>query len=271
MATVELTWPKDLGSQTLGQPNYILCTARQRQIQNRDKIIGSVALPIPMGALASTYKANYENQSLGMVGAAAMGIANQSARSGLSGAAGNVEQQLDSLGAQQVVEAAVSSAGSQTALAKFRNNVIGTMKNPYQFVTYTGPEFRAFNMNWTLIPQDADEADTIGKITRFFKKHVLPSVGGTGATKGTFFKMPPTFDVEMKIHRLKESTNIDLEQEPIVQRFTKCVLTQVEIDYNGIGALVPTFFHDGQPTGTKLTIGLQETQLVTASMVDNGY
>ena len=62
-----------------------------------------------------------------------------------------------------------------------------------------------------------------------------------------------------------------LEKRVIVQRFTKCVLTQVEVDYNGIGALVPTFFHDGNPTGTKLTIGLQETQLVTAGMIDNGY
>ena len=271
MATVELTWPKDLGDQTRGQPNYILFTARQRQIQNRDKIIGSVALPIPLGALASTYKANYENQSLGMVGAAAMGIANQSATSGLAGAGGNIEQQVDNVGVGQVVEATVSTAGSQTALARFRNNVIGTIKNPYQFVTYTGPEFRAYNMNWTLIPQDEGEANTIGKIVRFFKKHVLPSMGGTGVTKGTFFKMPPTFDVEMKIHRLGEGTNIDLEGEPIVQRFTKCVLTQVEVDYNGIGALVPTFFHDGNPTGTKLTIGLQETQLVTAGMIDNGY
>ena len=38
-----------------------------------------------------------------------------------------------------------------------------------------------------------------------------------------------------------------------------------------INLKVPTFFNDGYPTGTKLTIGLQETELITADMVDKGY
>ena len=265
MATVNLTWPTGLGDENQGQPNYILFTARERQLQSRDLPIGSVALPIPIGALASTYKANYENQSLGMVGAAAMGVVNDAQASGLSGAAGNVEQQITQLGALEVANAAISSVGSQTALSKFRNNVLGTVKNPYQFVTYTGPEFRSYTMNWTMIPQDASEASTIADIARFFKKHVLPTKGSDDFS--TFFKMPPTFDVEMKVHKLGSAT----PDEDKVQKFAKCVLTSVEVDYNGIGALVPTFFLDGHPTGTKLTIGLQETQLITSSMIDAGY
>ena len=75
----------------------------------------------------------------------------------------------------------------------------------------------------------------------------------------------------MKVHKQGDTTNIDLESDPKVQRFAKCVLTTVEIDYNGMGALVPTFFSDGEPTGTKLTIGLQETQLITSSMIDSGF
>jgi len=269
MSTVNLTWPTGLGDKSAGQPNYILFTARKRQIQNRDQIIGSVALPIPIGALASNYKANYENQSLGMIGAAAMGIANDAQRSGMSGAANNIETQLNSLGAKEIVEAGISSLGQQSALAKFRNNVVGTMKNPYQFVTYSGPEFRAYNMTWTMIPQTSGEADIVSKIARFFKKHVLPSKGNDKYS--TFFNMPPTFDVEMKVHTLADGTAIDLDSDPKVQRFAKCVLTTVEVDYNGMGALVPTFFNDGNPTGTKLTIGLQETQLITSSMIDAGF
>jgi len=271
-STVNLTWPTDLGSKQHGQPNYILFTARKRQIQNRDQIIGSVALPIPIGALASNYKASYENQSLGMVGAAIMGTAQVGAASGLSGASANLEKQMDDAGKLSVGEvatAAGSAIGNQTALAKFRNNVLGTVKNPYQFVTYTGPEFRQYNMTWTMIPQTSGEADIISKIARFFKKHVLPSKGNDKYS--TFFNMPPTFDVEMKVHTLADGTAIDLDSDPKVQRFAKCVLTTVEVDYNGMGALVPTFFNDGNPTGTKLTIGLQETQLITSSMIDAGF
>ena len=268
MATVNLTWPTGLGDQAQGQPNYILFTARKRQIQNRDHIIGSVALPIPIGALSSNYKANYENQSLGMIGAAAMGIANEGMSSGMAGVSGNIESRLDSLGVEELVTGAVSSVGSQSALSKFRNNVVGTVKNPYQFVTYTGTDFRQYNMTWTMIPQNKAEAQTIGKISRFFKKHVLPTKSGG---ENTFFKMPPTFDVEMKVHKQGDTTEINLRDDPKVQRFAKCVLTTVEVDYNGMGALVPTFFADGEPTGTKLTIGLQETQLITSSMIDSGF
>lgn len=274
MATIELTWPKTLGDQTQGQPNYILFTAKDRVFGRQERILGSVALPIPLGALASSYKANYDQQALGIFGSAAMDIANKQKLSAGANAK-SIEAEFDAQGATQTAKETLSSVQvGPAALNKFKNNVLGTVKNPFQFVSYTGPEFRQYQMNWTMIPQDDGEAQTIHQISKFFKKYVLPGAGSLGG-KATYFEMPPTFDVEMKVHKLGDGTAIDLskgkKESGRVQRFAKCVLTSVEVDYNGIGALVPTFFHDGYPTGTKLTIGLQETQLITAQMVDKGF
>ena len=273
MASIELTWPKNLGDQKQGQPNYILFTAKKRVLGQREDILGSVALPIPIGALSASYKANYENAALGFAAGVAMQTLQNDVGASFTG------KNLESLTNQTDVNAtalakdALSSVGSQTALAKFRNNVLGTVKNPYQFVTYTGPEFRSFSMNWTLIPTDSSEAGTIHRIAKFFKKFTLPNKRGLAGS--SYFEMPPTFDVEMKIHAQGDSNAIDLstkgKDSGRVHRFARMVLTSTEVDYNGIGALVPTFFNDGYPTGTKLTIGLQETELITADMVDKGY
>ena len=273
MASIELTWPKNLGDQKQGQPNYILFTAKRRVLGQREDILGSVALPIPIGANAASYKANYENAAIGF----AAGVAMQTLESniGASFTGKNLESLTNqvNVNAGALIKDAASSVGSQTALAKFRNNVLGTVKNPYQFVTYTGPEFRSFSMNWTLIPTDSSEAGTIHRIAKFFKKFTLPNKRGIAGS--SYFEMPPTFDVEMKIHAQGDSNAIDLAQKGKesgrVHRFARMVLTSTEVDYNGIGALVPTFFNDGYPTGTKLTIGLQETELITADMVDKGY
>ena len=75
-------------------------------------------------------------------------------------------------------------------------------------MTYTGPEFRSFSMNWTLIPTDSSEAGTIHRIAKFFKKFTLPNKRGIAGS--SYFEMPPTFDVEMKIHAQGDSNAIDL-------------------------------------------------------------
>jgi len=280
MATINLTWPDSLGDQKQGQPNYILFTARKRLYTGRENELGTVALPIPIGALASTYKANYENAALGIMGGIAAGAANRASGANLADYSKNLTSELLNSGknagkdasAEQVAETALAALPGGGALAKFKNNVLGTMKNPYQFVTYSGPEFRSFAMNWTMIPTSEGEALTIHKITKFFKKHVLPRRGDTAST---FFEMPPTMEVEMKIHAEGKSTAINLKDgrdaSGRVHRFARCVLTNTEVDFNGMGALVPTFYHDGYPTATKLTIGLQETELITADMVDKGF
>lgn len=272
MASVELTWPSDLGDQNSGQPNYILFTAKDRVLGRQETILGSVALPIPLGALVSNYKANYDQMSLGILGSVAMDTIN-SQKLGGGANAKQLEAEFDQQGLAASTKELVASAANvgPAALNKFKNNVLGTIKNPFQFVSYTGPEFRSYSMNWTMIPTNSGDALKISNIAKFFKKHVLPKEGKI-ADKATYFEMPPTFDVEIRLHKLADGTPVDLSsKEGRVQRFAKCVLTNVEVDYNGIGALVPTFFHDAHPTGTKLTIGLQETQLITSTMIDKGF
>lgn len=275
-----LKWPENLGDQSAGEPNFIIFTAKKRGLfkgTSKETILKTVGLPIPIGALASSYKANYENQSLGAIAGSAMTAvqaAEVAAESGGKGAE-MLEAGLGALkgskgdqsGTGEVVSGLASAIAAGSNISKFRNNVLGTIRNPFQFVTYSGPDFRTFSMNWTLIPSNTGEAQSIHDIVKFFKRSVVPGVDASGTA--FFFTMPPVFGIEMRIFKLGG------ERVPaksgFVQRFTKSVLTSVEVDYNGMGAIVPTFMYDGRPTATKLTLSFQETTLVTDEMVDEGY
>lgn len=275
-----LKWPNTLGDQREGEPNFIIFTAKKRGLfkgTSQEKIIKTVGLPIPIGALASTYKANYENQSLGALAGAAMSAASAAElaaesgsksadvlEAGLKGAKATVGNQGD---ATESGLNAASAVLAGTNLGKFRNNVLGTIRNPFQFVTYSGPEFRSFGMNWTLIPSNKAEAFNIHEIVKFFKKSVVPGISNSGTA--FFFNMPPAFGIEMRIFKINGQRVPP--SEGYVQKFAKSVLTSVEVDYNGMGAIVPTFAYDGRPTATKLTLNFQETTLITDEMVEEGY
>ena len=274
-----LKWPENLGDQSAGEPNFIIFTAKKRGLfkgTSKETILKTVGLPIPIGALASSYKANYENQSLGAIAGSAMTAvqaAEVAAESGGKGAE-MLESGLgaikasggDQSGGMSTAGAVVSSIAAGSNISKFRNNVLGTIRNPFQFVTYSGPEFRTYSMNWTLIPSNQGEAQSIHDIVKFFKKSVSPGVASTGTA--FFFNMPPVFGIEMRISKIGGKVDAGLGY---VQKFAKSVLTSVEVDYNGMGAIVPTFTYDGRPTATKLTLSFQETTLITDTMVDEGY
>ena len=275
-----LKWPQDLGDQEGGEPNFIIFTAKKRGLfkgSSKEKIIKTVGLPIPIGALASQYKANYENQSLGALAGAAMGAVSAAELAAESGGKGAelLEAGLGGLKAsggdtsnmEQNMQAAGSALIAGTNIGKFRNNVLGTIRNPFQFVTYSGPEFRTYSMNWTMIPSNKEEAFNIHAITKFFKKSVVPGVASSGTA--FFFNMPPVFGIEMRVYKYRGGRVPP--ENGYVQRFAKSVLTSVEVDYNGMGAIVPTFAYDGRPTATKLTVSFQETTLITDEMVEEGY
>ena len=275
-----LKWPQNLGDQREGEPNFIIFTAKKRGLfkgTSQEKIIKTVGLPIPIGALASTYKANYENQSLGALAGAAMSAVSAAELAAESGAKSSDALEAGLKGAKATLGKtddgmenglnAASAMISGTNLGKFRNNVLGTIRNPFQFVTYSGPEFRNYGMNWTLIPSNKTEAFNIHEIVKFFKKSVVPGVAASGTA--FFFNMPPAFGIEMRIYKIN-GKRVPAD-EGYVQKFAKSVLTSVEVDYNGMGAIVPTFAYDGRPTATKLTLSFQETSLITDEMVEEGY
>ena len=275
-----LKWPENLGDQSAGEPNFIIFTAKKRGLfkgSSKEKILKTVGLPIPIGALASSYKANYENQSLGSLAGAAMSAVSAAELAGESGGKGAemLEAGLGGLkttGGDQgdtmdVVGAVGSALAAGSSLSKFRNNVLGTIRNPFQFVTYSGPDFRTYSMNWTLIPSSEGEAENIHKIVKFFKKSVVPGIDSSGTA--FFFNMPPVFGIEMRVFKIG-GQRVDANSG-YVQKFAKSVLTGVEVDYNGMGAIVPTFTYTGRPTATKLTLNFQETTLITDQMVEEGY
>jgi len=274
-----LKWPENLGDQSAGEPNFIIFTAKKRGLfkgSSKETILKTVGLPIPIGALASSYKANYENQSLGAIGGAAMMAVKEAELAGESGGKGAemLEAGLgklkgstgDQSGTADVVQGLASSIAAGSNISKFRNNVLGTIRNPFQFVTYSGPDFRNYSMNWTLIPSNQGEAQSIHEIVKFFKRSVVPGVDSSGSA--FFFTMPPVFGIEMRISKIGGKVDAGLGY---VQKFAKSVLTSVEVDYNGMGAIVPTFTYDGRPSATKLTLSFQETTLITDTMVDEGY
>jgi len=257
----------------------------------------TVALPVPKDPLKSTYSAGYNT---GDVGAATRGALEALGAAGQGGDVGSKTSNLmDKV--KNAVAGSKGSDGGDTAKNATNNLVtLGnlapgggalqgvvqrltkTVKNPYTFMIYTGPEFRSFTASWLMIPDNQEEAIAIQDICRIFKLGILPGMASAGgeAFKG-IWKIPYLVIPEIFIFTKEgsESTHSSGKvrssgsggQYKPIQRFKTCVLKSVDVDYAGTGAMMPTFYEDGQPSAVSLNISFQETVKLTQADVMKGY
>lgn len=255
----------------------------------------TVALPVPKDPLKSTYSAGYNTGDVGAGTRAALEAA------GLAGQGNDVGSKTSSL-MDKVKNAVAGSKGSDAGdtaknatnnLATLGNLAPGggavqgviqrmtkTVKNPYTFMIYTGPEFRSFSASWLMIPDNAEESKAIQDICRVFKLGILPGMADVGgeAFKGVwkipYLVIPEIFvytrDGNEAKHQGTVKASGSSSYKP-VQRFKTCVLKSVDVDYAGTGAMMPTFYEDGMPSAVSLTISFQETVKLTQADIFKGY
>lgn len=279
-----IVFPSDLTDE-----HYMIFSVMNRNRENRtaapvETAIRNIVLPLPNNLQAS-YGAQYENEGLGALGAAAAGrLSSENLGKGAEdigalisskfNAGKDAMKSSDSDGMLKtaailtpiVATAAAaggagSVAGALTALGTGGSVLSGIAVdeglaiNPHMAVLFKGVDMREHSFTYKFIARNSAESETLQTLIAVLKYHMHP--GYTAGTLG--FQYPDEFEISFAD---KIAANL--------YKVGTCVLKSLTVNYNGEG--IPLFFEDtGQPVSIEITMAFQETQIVTRENMDTGY
>lgn len=280
-----LSFPRDLDGDHFMVFRVYKSTAASRTQQVPTKsTLRNIALPVPNN-LQTSYNANYDNQELGILGAAAAGkISGAQAVDAFNDIGAAVQSKLTAalntidkknlsdddavrLGA---IGAAVGSVATGTAVAGALggalsvggvDNVVqgvllneGTAINPHLAVLFKGVGFREHQFSYKFTARSQEESIMIDNIVKAFEFHMHPNYkAGTLA-----FDYPDEFEI-----------TFSPEIAPYLYKIHNSVLKTFSVNYNGEN--MPLFFEQtGAPVSVELTLGFQETKIITKESTNEG-
>ena len=128
-------------------------------------------------------------------------------------------------------------------------------------VLFDKMSMRSFNYNFTFAPRNVDERNDVQKIIALFRFHMAPELQ---AAQSRFLTLPSQFD----IHYMYQSQDGQASENDYYNKIATCVLESCSVDYtpNGVQS-----FDDGSPTQIKMSLTFKETQLLTKSLIADGY
>jgi len=119
------------------------------------------------------------------------------------------------------------------------------LANPGYFQNYTGSKPRDFSFTFSMIPNSAEEAETIMKIIKLLKKYSSPTL-----TADSIMRAPHFFHFFFSNHTLQNLTGI-----------RPCVISSISTNYAGSGILETTM--DGMPKQIDLSVRICELRTIT--------
>jgi hypothetical protein len=130
----------------------------------------------------------------------------------------------------------------------------GRIRNNRTEMKFEGIGRRSFSFQFSMMPNNAKEAQTISDIVTAFRFHAMPEIEGSDLAGRTMIA-PSTFDIEYKpnAHLHKISTS---------------VLESVEVQYGGERT---QFFVDDHPVQTNLTLNFKELEIITKERIQEGF
>ena len=223
-------------------------------------ISGSVTLPIvtgvsdqssvdwkgaelnPLQAFAAAgaldlFKEAQSNKSLSKIGSNAM----KTAMEGVQGMADS------GLGDAINVWLAQKAVGAQNLLSR----TTGAIVNPNLEMLFNAPQLRNFGFSFLLSPRDADEADQVRRIIRFFKQGM--SVKTTASN--VFLKAPNIF----KIKYMTFNTDGTEILHPSINIIKTCALLSMDVQYTPAGTYMT--YEDPYRTMTAYQLTMQFGEL----------
>ena len=281
--------PKNLDSflfpNDLDEDHYMLFKVMEtRRLRKEDttnkKTKQIIALPIP-GNLQVSYAADYENASIGMLGALASGsitgndivaggtsVFNQvkeygskvleNATKAVTGKGINFDGKTLAIAATAAAAVATTKGAGALATAVLGGDVVGSVTkgisknlglalNPHMAVIFQGVGFKEHSFNFKFIARNEYESRQIQAICKIFRHHMLPAYEYNKLA----FKYPDEFEIEF-------STTV----APFLYQIGRCVLKSFNVSYNGQG--VPQFFSKTQaPIEVDIALGFQEVHIET--------
>ena len=173
------------------------------------------------------------------------------------------DSQLGQLAAQgsKVLTFFMRNTLNNLGLGKSINAATGQAVNPQSTLSFEGVNLRAFQMEWTLYPESAAEANDIKKIIRTIKRQILPRTQSlTGSNNDTtassalsraFLKYPAVCFINL----------LGIDESSFV-KFKPCMVDSISVDYGPSGAIV--IAQGGVPQGVKISMSFKELEIQTA-------
>ncbi len=134
----------------------------------------------------------------------------------------------------------------------------GLAFNPQNFLLFRQVDFRRFQFDFLLTPQNQKETEMINQIIYLFRFHSAPEIQAGGL--GAYFIPPSEFDIQF-VHDGTENTNIP--------KISTCVMTSVNVDYAASGQWSTTY--DGAPQQVRLTLQFMEKEIMTKKTIFNHF
>jgi len=140
--------------------------------------------------------------------------------------------------------------------------------NPHLEAIFEKVSFRNFNYSFRFTPQSEEEVETVDKIIKLFKFHMLPERPQDNAV-GRYLVFPSEFEIHY-MYKGVENTWL-----PFI---SSCVLTGVDISYGPNGQFqtfrpLSTAAGDSAPPPTviEMTLSFKETEIMTKEKIMQGF
>lgn len=229
----------------------------QKKIKN---ISGSVTLPIVTGISDQSsvdWKGAELNPLQAFAAAGALDLFNE-ARSG-ENASGLIQKAGNILGdaKEGLVKSGIGDAinvwlaqkavGAQNLLSR----TTGAIVNPNLEMLFNAPQLRNFGFTFLLSPRDADEADQVRKIIRFFKQGMTVKT----TASNVFLKAPNIFQIKYMTYNT-DGTEI---LHPSINIIKTCALLSMDVQYTPAGTYMT--YEDPYRTMTAYQLTMQFGEL----------
>lgn len=208
----------------------------------------------------------YNNANIGPSGAAAMGAINSGASLlgglktflgdavGFLGDALNADPGLSRLAMNRAAQALPTGQSiNNTASLGFQVTV-----NPNTRTLFEGVTIREFSFQFDFYPVSQEESQTVQEIVKFFRTELYPStIGREGAGVPIGFNFPHVFEIKFRVGE----KNAPMPQPHL------CYLRNVQSTYNPSSM---SFFPDGSPTHTSMTLNFTEFRTLSKADIEEG-
>jgi len=225
---------------------------KDRRAVTKDKIIGSVILPIP-GGISDKNACSWGESTMNAGDAVLGAIALAGIKGGFGGAGDTLRNIGKGIGKntgdiKEAVATSFAGAASGTS-AQLLTRTTGAIINPNLELLFNAPTLRPFQFQFRLSPRNSSEAKKVAKIIRFFKQGSAPIRGQSKL----FLKSPHTFQLQYIFRGQGES-------HPFLNKFKECALKSVSVNYTPDGSY--STYEDGAMSSYQVTLEFQELEPV---------
>ena len=130
-----------------------------------------------------------------------------------------------------------------------------TKTNPFRETLFESIDTRQFNFRYRFYPSSRQETEKVKAIIDKFKYHMYPTL----TPNKLFYVYPAEFDIQYYFGD---------EENKYLHKFTKCALTDMQIDYGGEQFIT---FDNGAPAEIGMTLSFTELEQLNSQKVTDGY